>query len=208
MSRTNTKQKPKSGRTPPPSQRVLAQVPSLIPIVDYTEEETFLDGKGGVIDILQIRCMDLNAAKEYDVMLDVYSWSWLYKSYAGDMKVVTMNYPVDTYTQISYMDHLIGRTENPVFRMHLENEREYLVSAHEKYDAREFYLMLFSDNAQQHRKNLNRVESHLGRSGQVEKIRFTKKVQILRKLNNMNTQLGKTDEFIDIPRGIPSESFS
>lgn len=177
---------------------------NLIPIRDYNENQAFVCENGSIIDMMQIVCKDLDASKEYDIDFDVLQWELLFKSYLNDLKIITMNYPVDTYAQSKYAEFLIEQTVNPVFKQELNTEHQLLSIAHKKYDEREFYLMYFSKDAEEYQKNQNRILSYLGKSNQIKEIAFSKKIQILSKISNMNTSLLNMSD-VGIPKGIPDK---
>lgn len=178
--------------------------PSSIPIVDITEDDAFLTNQGGILDFVQIKCKDLNSAKTYDIEYDMLNWTWLYKSYMGDLKLVSMNYPVDIFEQVAHIDYLISQTKNPVFVQELEGEKLWMQYAHSTYMEQEYYLMFFSKDKNTYKRNRNTIQSRLGRTYQSTEIRLGKKIQILAKMMNMNSSLIVAQETKDIPRGIPA----
>lgn len=193
----------KANAHPVISNGILPRVADIMGIVDTTEDDAFLLEKGCIMDLFQIPCKDLNAAKEYDVEYDMVNFIWLYKSYTGDVKYVSMNYPVDVYEQVQYIERLEARTNNPVFLEELGLEKYWLNYAHDNFAAQEYYIMTFSADAETYRRDVNRLLSHLGRNGQVQKLRLGKKIQIFSKMENMNTALTIMPETKSIRRGIP-----
>lgn len=196
--------KTKYVRQPPQKQgqgRVLPSSPTLIPVTDINEHDAFVCEKGQIMDIMQIPCKDLNAARDYDTEFDMHSFTWLLKSYAGDIKLVAMNYPVDVYEQVTNINRVLERTTNPVFINELEKEKYWLEYAHENFTSEEYYLMFFSEDDAAYKRNLNKIEAHLGRTQLIRRLRLGKKIQILSKMMNMNTALTVTPETNSIPRG-------
>ena len=87
-------------------------------------------------DRLQIVCKDLNSIKDYDLEFDIMGFSGLYKTYADDIKIVTMNYPVNVRSQIAYCRRIQEQTENPACMSELDSEVEKLEYAHENFHER------------------------------------------------------------------------
>lgn len=186
--------------------KVERQTIDLLPIVDYTyidkfNTEAFVTKDGGYLDFVRILTNDLNARKDYDTLFDIYQFAKSYKAYANDLKLVIMNYPVDTYPQIQYVSSLLERTQNPVYTSELEKENYALQTAHEKYEELEFYFMFFSKDLDEYQRNFNILKTYLGKHHIVTSLPFMKKVQIVRKMNNMNTNLS-TVILHDIPSGL------
>lgn len=183
--------------------KIQQQTSDYIPITDYTDFGAFSLRNGGYLDLLQIVCKDLNSIKDYDLEFDIMGFSGLYKTYADDIKIITMNYPVNVRSQISYCKNLQERSENPACIADLDDEVEKLEYAHENFHEREFYLMFFSKNAETYRQNLTRIKTYIGRSGCVAEMELNKKIQILRKIANMNMNIAVDREPDYIPQGIP-----
>ena len=54
--------------------------------------------------------------------------------------------------------------------------------------------MFFSKNAETYRQNLTRIKTYIGRSGCVAEMELNKKIQILRKIANMNMNISVDKE--------------
>lgn len=182
--------------------KIKKQTADLIPIVDYTKNGVFIT-KTGYLDFVQILCKDLHSARDYDVEFDVIRFANLFKTYKGDLKIITMNYPVDTYSQISYIHKIMARTDNPACLKDLDSECNALEIAHQKYEEREFYLMFFSKDMKEYTQNIDLIKSHLQRGQLIQPLNFSKKVQILNKLNNQNANLAQISDRTYIQSGIP-----
>ncbi|WP_270739820.1 VirB4 family type IV secretion system protein [Massilioclostridium coli] len=178
------------------------QTTDFTPIIDYTDNGVFIT-KSGYLDFVQITCKDLNSAKDYDIEFDIICFANLFKTYKGDLKVITMNYPADTYSQIGYIQHLLQRTKNPACLADLQMECKALEIAHERFEEREFYLMFFAKNEKEYRKNCDILKSHLQRNFLMQPLDFPKKIQILHKLDNLNAHLSYPNSNMVLKNGIP-----
>ena len=174
----------------------------LVPVVDYTEYDAFLLRDKSIIDIFKISTRDLNSAKDYDIEFDIALFTKLYRSYKGDLKIITMNYPVDTVTQEYFINQVLERTANPIAREDLETEKELLHITNQTFHEREFYLMFFAKNEADYRDKRNQLIGNLKNYGLLQEMNLAKKIQILYKMNNPTCNIAQNKLYY-IPRGIP-----
>ena len=159
----------------------------LIPIKAYdVDEDAYILDKG-YMDILMIRSKDLTSANEDEVEYDCLKFAKLYKVYGDDLKLISMNFPCNTLKQQEYFRAKMEKAGNEVFKAWCKKKLDELIYL-EKTTSREFYLMFFSKNIEEHKKNLATIFSTLGsgRDGLIGRIDAEKKHKILYKLNNKN----------------------
>lgn len=159
----------------------------LIPIKAYDVDEDAYILDNGYMDILMIRSKDLTSANEDEVEYDCLKFAKLYKVYGDDLKLISMNFPCNTLKQQEYFRAKMEKAGNEVFKAWCKKKLDELVYL-EKTTSREFYLMFFSKNLEEHKKNLATIFSTLGsgRDGLIGRIDADKKHMILYKLNNKN----------------------
>ena len=100
---------------------------------------------GSSLDILELRCKDLERVSDDELELDIMYFSKLYKNCTADLKIVSLNFPTDTIPQQRYFRRKLESTKNHVFRSHLGQclqEAEWIQKHRTK---REYYLFVFSD---------------------------------------------------------------
>ena len=74
---------------------------------------------GSSLDILELRCKDLERVSDDELELDIMYFSKLYKTCPADLKIVSLNFPTDTIPQQRYFRRKLESTKNHVFRSHL-----------------------------------------------------------------------------------------
>lgn len=170
--------------------RVQKQTIDNIPICRYdTDHEVYLMTDQTYMDILMINSKDLITSSPDDVEFDCLKFAKLYKVYGEDIKIISMNFPCNTIRQQEYFRKKIENAGNEVFKSWLESKLKELIFLEKNNTTREFYLMFFSKNIEEHNKNLTTILSVLstGRDGLISKLPAEKKHQILYKLNNKNS---------------------
>jgi len=165
-----------------------ASIVDLLPIVKI-EENCFVDKNSRYIDLLSIETKDLDSASENEVNYDIYSWTKFYKTFRDDVKIISLNFPTNTKEQTRYVQRIINKTKNDVYNYFLESKLSELEYIENNRTNREFYLMIFSKNLEQHKDNLNILTKSIGGKGLVETMTLEKKIQILFKINNKCTSI-------------------
>lgn len=112
-----------------------------------------------------------------------------YKTYAPDIKIVSLNFPLNTNLQKKILSKRLEKSIDEVRRKWLRREIEELEILEKNITRREYYLFIFADNKDEFIKNKTDVTKSIGigKSKLIDEIDKRKKVQILRKLCNMNT---------------------
>ena len=62
------------------------------------------------LDILELRCKDLERISDDELELDILYFSKLYKTCPADLKIVSLNFPTDTIPQQRYFRHKLETT--------------------------------------------------------------------------------------------------
>ena len=141
------------------------------------------------MDIFQITTKDLIAAPDSDVEFDMLQFEKFYKMYAADCKIIGINFPTDTAPQQQYYQHLIGRTENPVFRDYLQQKYEELVDINLNFTDREYYLMIFAPTYEKYIEAKNIIKVTLEYTGLLKETDVDRKIKIITKLCNKSTSI-------------------
>lgn len=170
--------------------RVPKSVLEQIQIRYYDEAEGFYVLKDGSnLDLLQIQSKDLISASEDEVEYDCLKFAKLYKIYGEDIKMIALNFPCNTTRQQQYFKRKQKQAKNEIYRQWLQKKLQELEILEKNDTTREFYLMIFSRNADDHTKHLSTLSNILaaGRDGLISQLSARKKHQILFKLNNKNS---------------------
>lgn len=169
----------------------------LFPVLCYEtagdEDGYFRLKNGDCMDLVQIVCKDLLNILESDLFLDIYKFSKFYKTYAPDIKIIGMNFPTDTAMQRDYVSHKMETTDNTRYKNRLKEKLDLLSRLEQSSTCREYYLMFFSASPDEYQDNLNLIEKSLKNHALVRPLSAEKKVQILFKLSNKNTNLYGAD---------------
>lgn len=172
----------------------LAVVPKstadLLPQAKYdTENECFLLQDGTYLNLVEIQSKDLSNLSQSELEFDEIRFEKFYKIYAGDIKIVTLNYPCNTEEQQLYNERKAKQSNNQRTKYWLEKRRQELIWIAKNKTSREFYIMYFSKNLEENLKNISTIKNTLGtgKDGMVENMTMEKKCQIFSKLNNKNT---------------------
>ena len=166
---------------------------SIIPIIRYLDEPDCFELKdGSYMDLLQINTKDLENTSEAEIEFDVMKYAKLYKIYADDLKIISMNFPCVTLEQQNYLMHKISNTKNIVLKKRLQIKLNTLIQIEKERTRKEFYIMCFSKSLEEHYKNRNTFRIYMetvGRGSMIEELSRQKKERILFKMNNMSTAI-------------------
>ena len=155
----------------------------LIPVLRY-EEDMFMLRDGSCMDIIQIRTKDLYNMSDDDLDFDILNLKKFFQTYSADLKLIAMNFPTDTRRQCDYVQRLIERTTNEVYKARLQEQLAQLQAIQKHSTDREYYLMLFAESPDQLREAFSIASKSLGVSGLVTEIDREKKCHILQQMNN------------------------
>lgn len=157
-----------------------------IPITDY-KDDCFVLRDGRVMDIVQLRTRDFDTASDDEVEFDSLAILKFLRLYVDDFKLVALSFPTDTKPQRQYLEHVLSRTKNTVFRYFLNYKLEELLYIEKNRTELEFYLFLWAKSPAEMQDNLITARRSLGGAGLLIELDEVKKQQILFKLANKNT---------------------
>ncbi len=157
-----------------------------IPIADY-KDDCFVLRDGRVMDIVQLRTRDFDTASDDEVEFDSLAILKFLRLYVDDFKLVALSFPTDTKPQRQYLEHVLSRTKNTVFRYFLNYKLEELLYIEKNRTELEFYLFLWAKSPAEMQDNLITARRSLGGAGLLIELDEVKKQQILFKLANKNT---------------------
>ena len=165
-----------------------ASVAALLPFADM-EQDCVKLRDGGYLDILEFTCKDLANASQDEIEYDILTMAKFFKTFGGDCKLVSLNFPTDTLPQQGYISHKLRQTRNEVFKKHLEQKLAELVYIEQHRTNREYYLFLFFESLDRRRDGLITVQTTLGGGGLIGTLSPEKKKDILFKICNMSTSI-------------------
>lgn len=147
--------------------------------------------KSGYLDIMEIEPRDRDNLQDDAVTFDVYTMASFYRLYSSDIKFITLNFPISTEPQQEYLKYIYQKTNDEVRRKWLLREIRELEKLDNTVKRREFYMMVFSATKEDVLKNRNEIIIRMGygKSRLVKEMTDRKKIEILRKICNMNTAI-------------------
>lgn len=167
---------------------VLASTKDLLGFVDVDDDDSIIM-KNGYLDIFQIDSKDIYSLTDVETTLNIYNFIAFLRSYPFDIKLITMNFPVNTLKQQEFIKKKIKECDNEKYYYELIEELEQLVYLESTRQNREFYIMIFIKDTEE-KESIKRT-LFISQNIAVQLIPLTveKKLKILFKLNNPNTKL-------------------
>lgn len=162
----------------------------ILAIRRYDEElEAFIMSDGSFLDLLEIVARDRQNLQDDAVRFDIMTLTKFERLYANDHKDIGLNFPINTSLQRNNLEKKLKKTNDPVRRKWLLREIDELLTLDSNIDRKEFYRMIFGSNREEFLKNRTNILAWLGRgrSKLIKEIDKEKKIQIMKKLCNMNS---------------------
>lgn len=162
----------------------------ILAIRRYDEElEAFIMADGSFLDLLEIVARDRQNLQDDAVRFDIMTLTKFERLYANDHKDIGLNFPINTSLQRNNLEKKLKKTSDPVRRKWLLREIDELLTLDSNIDRKEFYRMIFGSNREEFLKNRTNILVWLGRgrSKIIKEIDKEKKIQIMKKLCNMNS---------------------
>lgn len=155
----------------------------------YDEElDAFYMADGSFLDLMEIVARDRQNLQDDAVRFDIITLTRFERLYAPDHKDIGLNFPITTAVQRRNLERKWRKTSDPVRKRWLEREIDELLTLEGNIDRKEFYRMYFGATKEELIKNRTNLLSWIGRGRNriVREIDKEKKIQIVRKLCNMN----------------------
>ncbi len=165
---------------------------NVFPIRRYDSDlDCYVLSDGSYLDLIAIQSKDLVNAPEDDIQFDCGQLTRFLNLYADDLKLISMNFPVNTSVNQAFLKAKMEQTNHPRERAWLQLSISELQKLDRHTSKKEFFLMYFADSADTLDNHRNTIIAALqtGRDGLVQFLSAEKKHQILFKMNNMNTPI-------------------
>ncbi len=162
----------------------------ILPIRSYDEDiEAFVLEDGSYFDFFEIVAKDRNNMQSDIVSYDIYNLARFEKLFGQDHKDFGLNFPINTAVQKAHLVSRLKATADPVRKEWLIREIEELEELESFVDRKEFYRAYFAKTKDELVKSKQNIKSWIGygRNKLVAEVSKEKKIQIVRKLCNMNT---------------------
>jgi hypothetical protein len=161
----------------------------ILPIC-HVEDHYFVLDSGKIVDILQINTKT-HFADETTVKEDINCLQSFLKTYEGDIKIIALNFPVNTISQQVFFRRIIKTTENAAFKEVLKTKLCKLeeLQSTPYYTVREFYIMFWANSREHYYNQLSRIKSYLNAANFVSELDTKKKLQVMEKLTNKSQHI-------------------
>ena len=167
---------------------VLASTKELLGFVDVDDDDSIIM-KNGYLDIFQIDSKDIYSLTDVETTMNIYNFIAFLRSYPFDIKLITMNFPVNTLKQQEFIKKKIKECDNKKYYYELIEELEQLVYLESTRQNREFYIMIFIKDTEEKESIKRTLFRSQNIAVQFIPLTVEKKLKILFKLNNPNTKL-------------------
>lgn len=167
---------------------VLASTKELLGFVDVDDDDSIIM-KNGYLDIFQIDSKDIYSLTDVETTMNIYNFIAFLRSYPFDIKLITMNFPVNTLKQQEFIKKKIKECDNEKYYYELIEELEQLVYLESTRQNREFYIMIFIKDTEEKESIKRTLFRSQNIAVQLIPLDLEKKLKILFKLNNPNTKL-------------------
>lgn len=167
---------------------VLASTKELLGFIDVDVDDSIIM-KNGYLDIFQIDSKDIYSLTDVETTMNIYNFISFLRSYPFDIKLITMNFPVNTLKQQEFIKKKIKECDNEKYYYELIEELEQLVYLESTRQNREFYIMIFIKDTEDKESIKRTLFRSQNIAVQLIPLTIEKKLKILFKLNNPNTKL-------------------
>ncbi len=167
---------------------VLASTKELLGFIDVDDDDSIIM-KNGYLDIFQIDSKDIYSLTDVETTMNIYNFIAFLRSYPFDIKLITMNFPVNTLKQQEFIKKKIKECDNKKYYYELIEELEQLVYLESTRQNREFYIMIFIKDTEEKESIKRTLFRSQNIAVQLIPLTVEKKLKILFKLNNPNTKL-------------------
>ncbi|MFC7061105.1 hypothetical protein [Halobacillus seohaensis] len=192
---SSTKRKRKcKGSKPRKKKRTMAKssVADILSIREMTADGSFeLQENKGYLDVMQLQSKDIYSPSTRETEYDIMMMAKFFQSYAHDIKIVSMNFPVDMQKQLDAVNYKISQNTAPLYERFLLKKRHELEFLETHRTNREFYLYIYAASFKQLSEYRNNCRRYLGRVAPMIELTDEKKLGLLYKLHNQNSKLEK-----------------
>ena len=169
--------------------QVNKSITDIFPIIDIIEDKSIFKTTYGYMNILQVESKDVYSLNMDEVNSHVLDLTSFLRAYQDDIKVVCMQFPVNTYNQQQNIINKLEDCNNINHKYFLEKRLKELQFLEEYRQNKEFYLFFFAENEKAIFERENLLLRLSSDSMQLKKINNEKKINILFKLNNQNSKI-------------------
>ena len=164
----------------------------IFPVRYFDEEaDAFVLSDNSYMNLLEVIAKDRPNMQTDEIQYDVLSIARFYKLYKDDIKWITLNFPINTTKQQEAKKKMLESTNDPVRKKWLMRHIDELERLDKNITKREYYLMFFGKSKEEYMKNVTNILNYIGegRDRIVTEMSKAKRIYILKKLNNMSSDI-------------------
>lgn len=163
----------------------------LLSIEDIQEhmKESFIKTSYGYMNIYQIESKDVFSLNADEIERHISDFSSFLKYYQDDLKIVCMQFPVNTYPQQQNIEKKMKKTSNSMYLHYLDKRLKELKFLEEYRFNKEFFIFIYSKDLKSISEKQDLIFRISNDSVNLKKIELDKKIKILFKLNNQNSKI-------------------
>lgn len=159
----------------------------ILSIRDYNEDrEYYIMEDGTIMNIVQFICKDLTTTNVQDIEMDILQLTKHLRLYYDDVKIISINIPVDCKTQIDYLTFKIEHCRNEIQKRFLQRSLEEQIWLQKNRLNKEFYYMIFAGSPEKYEENHKTLMDTLYQSKLICLLDKEKKDTVLYKMCNKN----------------------
>ncbi|WWU66740.1 hypothetical protein QJR26_18435 (plasmid) [Clostridium baratii] len=168
--------------------KIINTYKKISPVIDITDNDE-IRVKNGYIDLFKIRTINTYSLNDDEVKYFVYRFIEFLRSYTDDIKIMEMKFPANTRKQQEFINKKLNECDNEIKKLFLDEAKNILEFIENHRKNREFILMIFMKDDEDIKVKKSMLRRSLTGSFIVDELSLEKKIQILFKMNNLNTPI-------------------
>ncbi|MEK4306886.1 hypothetical protein [Oceanobacillus sp. FSL K6-0251] len=169
--------------------RVKPSFADMSPYVDITANGYIeLRDEDGYFEIVQLTSKDIYSQNSDDREKDIFLLAYFFQWYLYDIKIIPLNFPVDTSSQQRHLLKKLEKETREAYRYFLQQKLDELIFIETERTNREYYMLVYADDEFTLQTRLNHVYRLLQPVLPVVHLNDQKKINIVYKINNLNSK--------------------
>lgn len=159
----------------------------IYPITD--EEEEFFKTTYGYMNIYQIQSKEVYSLNETEQKKHICDFASFLRLYVDDIKIICMQFPVNTYLQQENIRKKLAKTSNEKHKYFLNKRLNELIFLEKHRYNKEFFIKIFAKDLKDIQEKNQLLFRLSNESIQISNIDYDKKIKIEFKLSNQNSKI-------------------
>jgi hypothetical protein len=150
--------------------------------------------KNGFTDYFEIKGLNLESLQDTEKVSAILAYSFFLRKYHEDFKLIFMSFPANTRKQIELVTKKIKTTNDPLLYDAQVERRNELTTIQKSLLHQEFYVQIFGKTEKKLDENRRLLLSCSRKEFDIIELPAVKKLQILYKLGNLNSDYMEFDD--------------